>query len=249
MTDYGVTHKSGVDAWECDQMEHLNVRYYGGRFSEAEAFAFARADLPLCAPVEEELRFKREIRRGTALRIESSRHSGMSFLHRLIDDDCNICAATLDIRYEVAAMALPHFTGTGWRICGMRLLGPQHCTPLGLTRETLLGLANHAALHLGLDRHRTRDDAGHLLTGTSVVACRIRRFEVAKAQMRLVIHSRFHALGRTSVHLQHRLMSECAGLTLAEMEVTSVFFDMKSRRPCPVPEALRADVHSQETSD
>lgn len=244
-SDLGVTHQSAVDAWECDQMNHLNVRFFGSRFSEAEAYALTLSDLPPQRCADETLHFMREVRCGAALRIESSRQGAAQFLHHLYDGGAERPSATLETRYESYGKSEPCFDGDGWIRTGLRHLG-KHCyTEAGeLSREVLLGLVNQAAVHLGLDRHRLRDDAGTLLIGSAVVACRIRRFSISSPGEVLIIQSRIAGCGRTSLRLQHQFAGSASPAVLAEIEVTSVFFDMKTRRPCPVPETLRHTLSS-----
>lgn len=251
--DLGVTHRSAVDAWECDQMEHLNVRFYGSRFSEAEAFALARAGMAPACSLDDDMQFAHELRRGAALRVESEHHGGSWFVHRLFDEDQATPSATLHARYvrvdDPADGVTPDCSGEGWISTGLRVLDPAHCTPLGApSRAALLGLLNQAAVHLGLDRHRLRDDDGRLLTGTAVVACRLRRFASAAPGALLAMHSRIASCGRTSIHMQHRLTDEATGAVLAQAAVTSVFFDMATRRPRPVPQALRDRAVSTDSS-
>ncbi|WP_372387289.1 thioesterase family protein [Xanthomonas axonopodis] len=249
----GVTHRSAVDAWECDQMEHLNVRFYGSRFSEAEAFALARVGMAPTCSLDDDMQFAHELRRGAALRVESEHHGGSGFVHRLFDEDRATPAATLHARFvhvdDSADGTGPDCSGEGWIGTGLRVLDSAHCTALGTpSRAALLGLLNQAAVHLGLDRHRLRDGDGRLLTGTAVVACRLRRFTSAAPGTLMALHSRIASCGRTSIRMQHQLTDEATGAVLALAAVTSVFFDTSTRRPCLVPQALRDRAASTDSS-
>lgn len=226
-------------------MAHLNVRFYGSRFSEAEAVALARTDLVHRCSTDDDIRFLHELPRGSTVQIQSTRQSDRDFLHRLSGGEGDGPAATLEAHYALEGWAVPAFNSVGWKCSGLRVLGPQFYSATGeLTREALLGMANQAAVHMDFDKHRLRDEAGDLLTGTAVVACRIRRTASATVGARLEMGSRISSVGRTSLRLEHRLTSELSSAVIAEIEVTSVFFDMKTRRPCPVPDGLRAQVAS-----
>ena len=49
-----MTYPGAVDAWECDQVDHMNVRLFGRRFGEAEQHALAAMGLPATAPSSHE---------------------------------------------------------------------------------------------------------------------------------------------------------------------------------------------------
>jgi acyl-CoA thioester hydrolase len=55
-----------VNAWECDVMRHMNVQFYTGRLTEAEAFFSASLGRgqPLLRPVEHRFRYLGEMRAG-----------------------------------------------------------------------------------------------------------------------------------------------------------------------------------------
>ena len=237
--DLGVTYRGAVDPWECDQMEHLNVRFYGRRFSEAEAHAFATLGTALRAAVDETIQFAREIRRGAAVRIETTQTGPDQLRHRLFDEGHGEPAATLDARYGTSPDPLFDAAGLDWRETGRGVAHPADVGRDYLTREALLRFVNHAAAHLGLDRHRQRDAGGRLATGSATVACRLCRHGPMAAGSLAVVRSRWGRAGRTSVRLQHLLSDAGTGAPSATAEATVVFFDMATRRPVPLPDALR----------
>jgi len=237
----GITHLGAVDAWECDQMQHMNVRFYGARFSDAEAHAFARAGDPARSSVDDELQFRRELRCGAPVRIESTRISPDCVEHVLFDCGSDTPAASLKSRYRRSETELPGFGGgEGWSACGRTVVKAAACDAHGLSRESVISLVNQAAAHLGLDRHRARDTEGRLVTGSATVACRILRTGKADAGALVDVHSRFGPMGRSSVRLQHRVGNVTTGEGVAQVEVTIVFIDMASRRAIPLPEGLRS---------
>lgn len=237
--DLGVTHRSAVDPWECDQMEHLNVRFYGRRFAEAEAHALAALGMAPQAAGSETIQFAREIRRGAAVRVETTRTGPHQFQHRLFEEGHGNPAATLDALHGPSPEPLFDENGPGWQECGRGVAQPADCGPGGLTREALLRFVNHAAAHLGLDRHRLRDAGDRLATGSATVACRLCRHQQMGAGSLIVVRSRWGRAGRTSIRLQHLLSDAGTGAPAASAEVTVVFFDMATRRPVPLPDLLR----------
>jgi len=80
--------RGGVNAWECDEMGHMNTRFYLARCMEAVAVLFAKAGIPravassLVRPEETHIRFHREAHAANSLHITG----GFS---RLGDDDAD----------------------------------------------------------------------------------------------------------------------------------------------------------------
>jgi acyl-CoA thioester hydrolase len=71
-----ITYRGAVDAWECDQMQHMNIQYFARRVSLAERYFLA--GLGLSRPVldrsgyrvniaREQLRFSKELRAGSPI--------------------------------------------------------------------------------------------------------------------------------------------------------------------------------------
>jgi len=234
----GITQLGAVDAWECDQMQHMNVRFYGTRFTDAEAHAFAQLGELVRPAMDDELRFTREIRTGAAVRVESTQLSSHLLQHSLFDGPCDAPSATLTACYEPNHAELPGFEGNGWTACGRGVVKPSSCDTHGLSREGVLSLVNQAGIHLGLDRHRQREADGGLRTGSATVACRIRRHAAALSGTLVNVQSRFGLAGRTSIRLQHRIVDTLADQTIAQVEVSVVFFDMRTRRAIPLPPTL-----------
>src|SRR5690606_32700942 len=69
-----VVWRGGVNAWECDEMGHMNSRFYVARCMEGMALLFALAGLrPPCRPqvASMHIRFHREAPVGTQLHIQA----------------------------------------------------------------------------------------------------------------------------------------------------------------------------------
>lgn len=133
-----VTHRSVVNAWECDQMEHMNVQFYGDRFSAAEVHLFASLGLSprllaehrwALRPMIDRIQFKRELRTGAGLLVDSAvvgrAQAAVRAFHRLRHSEGGGDAATLDCVYrlidrDTGSMLAPPDAVTG-RIDGARL--------------------------------------------------------------------------------------------------------------------------------
>lgn len=100
-----VTWRGGTDAWECDQMGHMNVQFYGAKFDDAEAVLLAR--LGLAADIAPRRRtdhiiFRKESRVGAALWIESAvigvdhAGDGLRLRHIMYHSPSGDIAATVD---------------------------------------------------------------------------------------------------------------------------------------------------------
>ena len=85
--ELGITHQSAVDACECDQMEHLSVRFYGARFSQAEAHAFAALGVEARPATAEAIHFSAEVRRGAAVHISTRQDGPLHLVHSLFDGE------------------------------------------------------------------------------------------------------------------------------------------------------------------
>jgi acyl-CoA thioester hydrolase len=103
--DRSVTFRGTVDAWECDQMGHLNVSFYGRCFSMADKWVFR--GLPHGGSgirvAGERIAFSAELRYGTPISIRSYRSSsGPSPIlhHELYDDACGRPSASIAIAYD-----------------------------------------------------------------------------------------------------------------------------------------------------
>ncbi|CAN7498252.1 thioesterase family protein [Aminobacter sp. LjRoot7] len=99
--------RGGVATWECDEMGHMNTRFYVARCMEAIAMLFGQAGLPrLFAPTSAttlairtmHIRFLREARAGTSMHISagfSAIGDGTAeIVAMMFDSASNDCAAT-----------------------------------------------------------------------------------------------------------------------------------------------------------
>lgn len=71
-----ITYRGAVDAWECDQMQHMNIQHYARRVSLAERYFFAACGLSRSSlersslsvqTMQEGLRFAKELRVGSPI--------------------------------------------------------------------------------------------------------------------------------------------------------------------------------------
>jgi acyl-CoA thioester hydrolase len=81
MAEAMVTYRGTVYPWHCDHMGHMNVMWYVGKFDEATWHLIAMLGLPaarlrqdgiVMAAVEQRIEYKRELRAGDLITIQSS---------------------------------------------------------------------------------------------------------------------------------------------------------------------------------
>jgi acyl-CoA thioester hydrolase len=94
---------------------------------------------------------------------------------------------------------------------------------------------------IGVMKHRSGESIGPILAATS---CDYRRPIVFPDTVRVGI--RATRIGRTSLGLEHRIVSDEQKVVAAEGEATIVFYDYASGRPHPVPDQIRRAVEALE---
>ena len=107
MSEWKMTYRGIVYPWQCDHMGHMNVMYYANKFDEAcwqllsmvglNPARFAE-DGTAMAAVEQHIQYRRELRAGQAVTIQSAvlevKDKSIHMLHKLIDDASGEVAAT-----------------------------------------------------------------------------------------------------------------------------------------------------------
>lgn len=110
--------RGGVATWECDEMGHMNTRFYVARCMEAIAMLFGQAGLPRqFAPAAAttlavrtmHIRFLREARAGTSMHISAGftalGDGTAEIVAMMFDSSSNDCAATFRIGLDHVATA------------------------------------------------------------------------------------------------------------------------------------------------
>ena len=107
MSEWKLTYRGVVYPWQCDHMGHMNVMYYANKFDEAcwqllsmvglNPSRFAEDGTGMAA-VEQHIQYRRELRAGQAVTIQSAvlevKDKSIHMLHKLIDDASGEVAAT-----------------------------------------------------------------------------------------------------------------------------------------------------------
>jgi len=109
MADLFLTHRGVIYPWQCDQMGHMNVMWYVGKFDEATWQMFAEMGLTQgylrinnsgMAAVRQEITYRQELRTGAVISIWTGvlemRERVIRFYHEMHDDESTeIAAATI----------------------------------------------------------------------------------------------------------------------------------------------------------
>ena len=107
MSEWKITYRGIVYPWHCDHMGHMNVMWYAGKFDEA-CLQFLtllglnpsrfEQDGSAMAAVEQHVQYKRELRAGDAVTIQSAllevKDKSIHMLHKMVHGDSGEVAAT-----------------------------------------------------------------------------------------------------------------------------------------------------------
>ena len=110
MTDLIETYRGAVYPWHCDQMGHMNVMWYVGKFDEATWNLFALAGVTAAflkenkrgmAAVQQNITYKRELLAGDIVEVKSRllaiSDKSIRFLHEMRNAETGEIAATCEI--------------------------------------------------------------------------------------------------------------------------------------------------------
>ena len=105
-----ITYRGAVYPWHCDQMGHMNVMWYTGKFDEATwhllslfgcTSSYMRKNNRGMVAVDQHLTYKKEFLSGDLLHIRSGilevKERTIRFFHEMINSETNELAATTTI--------------------------------------------------------------------------------------------------------------------------------------------------------
>jgi len=108
--EFLTTHRGTVYPWHCDQMGHMNVMWYVGKFDEATWSFFTHLGLTPSyfrdsdrgmVAVEQHISYKREVVAGDVILVRSRllevREKVIRFQHEMINVESQDVAATTDL--------------------------------------------------------------------------------------------------------------------------------------------------------
>ena len=259
MTGSRITFMGAVPPWECDIVDHFTVAYYYQKLDHATDVVLGRAGLDPTDPAAPAMvrcltRFERELVKGDIYRIETARLGADRLSHRLIDaatdtvctqfDQCmsapipDAGAGLAGADWEplpVAPPTLPPATAR-WLDTGVDVLDAEDC-----------GLPGSATSHAYILRFSAAGE--HLRDAIGITPTYVREHNVgfatfsfdarfaarAGAGTPVAVQSTLSHVGRTSLHIEHRLLDARDGTELAGLTQAGVHLDKTRRRPSPMP--------------
>jgi acyl-CoA thioester hydrolase len=262
-----LTYRGAVDAWECDQMGHMNIQFYAQRFDLSEQVAFdgawhgAGSDLLMREkpnPLRERWTFHNELRAGVPIEITMSTLEPVDpevlrVRHTLTKVDDGVLAATADIDYEVSEAEQPPQRApwqstqssvtvdknrAGLRHCGRSPISDGDVRDARLRRQKLVAMLNHASCHAGLERGRQRDLEGRLIVGSATLDMEISVHGPVLAGMLLDVRSMLTRRSGKLVDVRHVIIDAGTDTPLYSVAATHVFFDARTRKAIEIPEPM-----------
>ena len=260
-----LTYRGAVDAWECDQMGHMNIQFYAQRFDLSEQVGLDDAwqsvgnDLLVrekLGPLRERLTFHSELRAGAPIEITMSAFEPVDpgifrVRHALTRTEDGFLAATADIDYEVSEQRPQEAPGratqpsvlvdeshVGLRHCGRSSILDGDVQNARLRRQKLVAMLNHASCHAGLERGRQRDLEGRLIVGSATLDMEIALHGPVLAGMLLDVKSLLTRKTGKLVDARHIIIDAETDAFLYSVAVTHVFFDVCTRKAIEIPESM-----------
>jgi len=263
------TCRGVVQPWECDVSEHFTIACYFARIAQASAVfrtQLAGPSLPHLAACRYDARFRRELRVGEGLHVESgvieARADALRIGHRLLHSATG----------EVAAWFEERLAPTGSIAAALEPLGARRIAWDGPGIEVRPEPAGTSGFMLAArDRVRPQDldETGHLALEAAVhrfsaaglqalaamgmdaayMAANRRGYSTFEVQLRLAsqpgmgtgidVRTAIVHLGNSSLRLLHRMLETESGREIATQAQFGVHLDLDARRPTPLPETLR----------
>lgn len=268
-----LTYRGAVDAWECDQMGHMNIQFYAQRFDLSEQVALYGArqsagnhslvsDTP--NPLRERLTFHSELRAGAPIEMVMSACDPVDpgtfrVRHTLTKSDDGAIVATADIDYRLSEAEQPPQQAprrstppsalidkdhAGLRHCGRSPISDRDIRNVRLRRRKLVAMLNHASSHAGLERGRRRDPEGRLIVGSATLAMGIIAHGNVLAGTLLDVRSLLARKTRKLVDARHVVVDAETDALLYSVAVTHVFFDACTRKAIEMPESMNSVITS-----
>jgi acyl-CoA thioester hydrolase len=262
------TQRSFVNAWECDENNHLNIQFYWKRFDDAAQIFQQLNDEQSQAWTDRHVRYHAELRMGSNIIVRSQGLTGRpTVVHFLDNGDIGSLSATAIDQYsdaKLADLALGNDTPmeAAPRSLPSQALRPQN-TGLILTRET--GLISHRSVisaqecnsnGLLLDQHhiaRFSDAASHFWQhlgvsrdwmnqnnkGSVAVEMKASRHNPAKTGMMIQVTTWLQQVREKTLTFRHQVDEMGSGKPLYSGAVTALLMDLKLRKAVVLPDVIR----------
>jgi acyl-CoA thioesterase FadM len=261
------TWRGIVAPWECDITEHFTIAYYFDRLADAASLAGASLGLDaksLPAACRFDVRFARELRAGASFHILSAplvlADGALRLGHQYVDSADGEVTTWVQETREIAGALLPP-------AISRRLVPwpgpavdprPEPNTTEGFVptardrvKPADLGPDGNFALAAFVHRFTTGSvqalaaigaTAGYLHTerrGFSTFELTLQVSALPRLGSPLLVETGIMHLGNSSIRFMHRMCDPADGSEFARLGQFGVQLDLDTRRPAPLPQALR----------
>jgi len=265
MTDYLMSYRGTVKAWECDHVEHFTVAYYFKSTTAAQLrllheLGIQPFDEGFPSTTHVYTRFLKELRKGDTYFINSGvideNNDSLTLGHRIISaetgDECTLIEMTLacNIGSDVPKVI--------WQAPEKR---PQE-TPVPSTDWSITAADVVSTAPLDLHGRLSMEGIVHLFSDASVQSqtligmtpnyMRENRIGFSTMEFRFTFHglpprpgdmveirSNITSIGSTSLGFAHGLWNIATGELLATLTQAGVHLDLDKRRPARLPDMIR----------
>ncbi len=267
------TLRSFVDAWQCDENDHLNVQFYFGFFEDAAAHFFALCGLaPIDCPIPlvRHVRFHSELRGGQLIRIDSHAANAQApdrwhLVHRLHEPATGRMAATALDTFSGAA-PVPQVMAV-FEEARPRSLAPGPADlPDLLARKAPVThrgrLGTHEIAESGHPFHRAlvarfSSAAPHLWESLGAIQPWLAENRLGRVALEMKVttgqtmapglvelRSGPMAMGGKTLSFFHVVTAGGSGTLVAGGEVTALLFDQTERRAIALPDEIRSRIET-----
>ena len=264
---YRETYRSQVPAWECDAVEHLTVAYYFDKIERGVARFLTEAGLdpaamPAVAHQDFFVRYDRELPESTVYAIQTGviEHDGHSLHlgHKLIDSDDGAVCTTIEHRLaappfgEITIPARIAWDGPA-RDARKVPEGEAGWLRTGTDIVTVSDLDWSGRLGQSACIHRFSSSGGHLRSrfgwtsqyeadnriGYSTFEIQLELTDPPPVGTLIDIQARVAHIGRSSMHIAHRIVDAADGRVVAVLYQLGVHLDKDARRPSPITQPIK----------
>ncbi|MEJ8570985.1 thioesterase family protein [Microbaculum marinum] len=266
------TLKGYVNAWDCDENDHLNVQFYYRFFEDAcchfQALAGVSRD-DFRRPLVRHVRYHGELRKNEAVQVDSVRAGEAQIVHVLSEPVSGRLSATcLETFAGPLPDALPSGSGAipenalprsldsapaaataataSDRLVLRTRIRAQHCDPSGAVFDSaIVGFNSDSAAFFWEAVGITEPWLRERNRGRVAVEMKLTRLGDAAFGDLIHVISRPIAVARSTVTFENRFVRSETGETVAVVQVTGLTMDLTARRAQPLPEDLRADLEAR----
>ncbi|NKC14317.1 MAG: hypothetical protein GKR94_19690 [Gammaproteobacteria bacterium] len=273
---YSETYRGHVPAWHCDGVEHFTIAYYFERLERATARFLSDHGIALSAAQPPRhrsffVRYARELRVSSVFVMQTGiiEHNGarMHLGHRIVDAADGAVCTTIEHTLEGTALTgIADRSRIDWdgparaerQVPGDDAAWVRTGTDIVMPGE----LDASGGLQLSGNIHRFSASGGHLMTqfGWNAAYEEEHRvgFSTFELQMEITdppalgtaidVEACVAKMGRSSVHIVHRLVDAASRQPLSTLHQLGVHLDKDARRPSAIPAFIKAAATGISTS-